>query len=328
MTEISKNRLLPGQARFFPFASGQYNEKPNLFPLGKDFGNGKRDSQLLQLDNQFDTYREQKLRARTRDYTKYVCELISKSDEDAKTINSFLAKVACSEHPEFFQRQPSENGWSLKCTLSDETLRFDREGIFISAETGIAEPAIEYRSGLDALACQFQEDICVIKIDNSSDQLVAAHLCFPNRWAAGHKIGKSFFEIHQPVGRFAESNPNTSNLVNALLGGKPYIRFAWGLSNDLLLDHHPDTANNFHFNGAEDSLFIRVERQVLVGLPQNNLLFFFIRTYYYDCRQVCQDAGISAGFVKTLMSINADLLKYKGLSESRSRIVEWLQSTQ
>ena len=323
MPEKSKNRHLPGQATYFPFASGQYNEKPNLFPLGKDFGNGKRENQILQLDNHFDAYREQKLRARTRDYEKYICELISKSDEDAKTINWFLAKVACSEYPEFFQLQTSENGWSLECTLSNETLKFDREGVFTSADT---KPAVEYRSGLDALACQLQEDVCVIKIKESSDQLIAAHLCYPNRWAAEHKIGKSFSEIHQPVGRFAESNPNTSNLVKALMGGKPYIRFAWGLSNDPSLDHHPDTANIFHFNGDEDSLYVRVERQVLVGLPQNNLLFFFIRTYYQDCRQVCKDAGISAGLAKTLMSINPDLLMYKGLSESRNRIINWLQT--
>lgn len=326
MTEKSENRLLPDQATYYPFASGRYNEKPNLFPLGRDFSNGKRDDQILQLDNQFDAYRQQKLYARTHEYAKYVCELTSKNDEDAKTINRFLAKVACSEHPEFFQKQTSENGWILECTLSNEMLQFDRDDVFSGTNGKTAGSTTEYRSGLDALACQFQEDICVIKIEDFSDHLIAAHLCFPNRWAAAQKIGKSFFEIHQPVARFADANPNTSNLVQALLSGKPYVRFAWGLSNDSILDHHPDTTDNFYFNGDGDDLFVRVERQVLVGLPQNNLLFFFIRTYYQDCHQLRRDAGISAGFAKTLMSINPDLLLYKGLSKSRDRIVDWLQA--
>lgn len=326
MPEKSKDRLLPEQAIYSPFASGQYNEKPNLFPFGKDFGNGDRDARVLQLDNQFDVYREQKMRARAREYGKYVCELVSRNDVDTKTINNFLTRVACSEYPEYFRKQPSENGWSLYCALSNETLWFDQEGAFSGADINLAEPATGYRSGLDALACQIQEDICVINVKDTSDQLIAAHLCFPNRWSAEQKIGKSFSEIHRPVARFAESNPNTSKLVKALMGGKPYIRFAWGLSNDPLLDHHPDTTENFHFNGDEDSLYLRVERQVLVGLPKNDLLFFFIRTYYQDCRQVCQDAGVTAGLVKTLMSINSDLLGYKGLSESRNRIVDWLQA--
>lgn len=324
MSRKTKSGLLPDPATYKPFANGRYNEKPNLFPFGKDFGNDERDAQILQVDNQFNEYRSQKLRARTLDYSKYVCELESTTDQDKTTLNRVLARIACSDYPEFFQKQQSVNGWNLKCSLSGETLRFDSEDVFTGSQSDTTNPPVKYFSGFDALACQLQEDICVVKIDGSSDHLTAAHLCFPNRWAASQKIGKNFIEIHKPVARFAEANPNVASLIQAMMGGKPYVRFAWGLSNDTNLDHHPDTTDEFRFESDSEALYVRVERQVLFGLPQNNLLLFFIRTYYEDCRKICRDMEIAQGLAKTLLSISDELLFYKGLSKSRDRIVDWL----
>ena len=320
----TKASLLPKPATYYPFASGRYNEKPNLFPFGKDFGNGKRDTQILQIDNQFNEYRAHKLRARKLDYSKYVCELESTTDQDKLTLNRLLSRIACSDYPEFFQKQQSGNGWDLKCSLSGEMLRFDNRDVFTGSQSDTTDKSVKYFSGLDALACQLQEDICVVKIDGSSEYLTAAHLCFPNRWAVSEKIGKNFIEIHKPVARFAEANPNVASLIQAMMGGRPYVRFAWGLSNDMDLDHHPDTTDEFRFESDSEALYLRVERQILFGLPQNNLLLFFIRTYYEDCREVCRDTDIAQGLAKTLLSMSDELLLYKGLSKSRDRIVDWL----
>lgn len=322
MSKIAKPGSLPEPATYIPFASGHYDEKPNLFRLGRQFGNGKRDGQVLQIDEMAQTYRQQKMRNRVSDYSKYVCDLMSHNDKDALTVHRILGRIACAEYPEFFEKLETTNGWSLNCLLTGETLEFDLEDRY----TGTAPGSEGYRTGLDALACQLQEDICVVKVEQNSDHLLAAHLCFPNRWAPAEKIGKSFLEIHQPVAKFTMANPNASNLVQALLGKSPYVRFAWGLSNDDDLDHHPDRVNEFRFENNQDALYVRVERQTLIGLPKNNLILFFIRTYYMDCRQLCRETETAEGLAKTLLSMSPELLSYKGLSESRDRIVQWLRT--
>jgi hypothetical protein len=326
LSKNSKLESLPEPASYLPFTSGRYDEKPNFFRLGKQFGNGKRDEQVLQIDKLAEAYRQQKMRAREIDYARYVCDSMAHNDNDAKTIHRVLARIACAEYPEYFEKLKSENGWSLNCLLTGETIGFDPNDGYIGTTTRQNGFPQEYRTGLDALACQFQEDICIVKVEKNSDHLLAAHLCFPNRWAPTEKIGKSFIEIHRPVARFTTANPNASNLVQALLGKSPYVRFAWGLSNDDQLDHHPDVVDEFQFKNGNDALYVRVERQVLIGLPRNNLLLFFIRTYYMDCRELCQESEIAEGLAKTLLSMSPELLSYKGLSESRDRIVAWLRT--
>ena len=326
MRTTEKSMPLPDPAAYYPFACGQYDERPKLFQLGKQFGNGDRDGKILQFDTQFDAYRQQKLRARSLDYEKYVRELLPQNSLDTWAISRTLAQIACEEYPEYFRKQSSEQGWNLECFLTGETLRFDENGEYIDFVSGNKNAAHVYRSGLDALASQLHEDICVVKKEDSSDRLIAVHLCFPNRWSPADKIGKTFTEIHQPVARFAEANPNAANLVKAVLGKKPYVRFAWGLSNDHILDHNPEEAMPFRFNNDEADLYVRVERQVLLGLPENNLLLFFIRTYYEDCRQLCRQSDIREGMANALVSMNPELLSYKGLLEPRDRIVSWLRS--
>ena len=327
MKKIKNSTPLPDPAVYYPFVSGQYDEKPKLFRLGKQFGNGDRDGKILQFDNQFDTYRQQKLSARTLAYKKYIRESLSQDNLDSRIVNRTLTQIACSEYPEYFKKQDLEKGWNLQCFLTGETLKFDKNDVYIDFESDDKNIGHTYHSGLDAIASQFQEDICVVKKEDSSDRLVAAHLCFPNRWSPADKIDKTFIEIHQPVARFSETNPNASNLISAVLGKVPYVRFAWGLSNDRILDHHPEDTRPFRFENDKDDLYVRVERQVLLGIPDKKLLLFFIRTYYADCRELCRGTEIREGMASALQSMSPELLSYKGLLESRDRIVRWLRST-
>ena len=327
MRKIKNSTPLPDPVAYHPFISGQYDEKPKLFRLGKQFGNGERDEKILQFDNQFDTYRQQKMRARSHDYKKYVRESLSQDNLDSRIVNRTLAQIACSEYPEYFGKQDSQRGWNLKCFLTGETLRFDKNDEYIDFVPGDNNLGHTYHSGLDAIASHFQEDICVVKKEDSSDRLVAVHLCFPNRWSPADKIDKSFTEIHQPVARFSETNPNASNLINAVLGKVPYVRFAWGLSNDRILDHYPEGTRPFSFENDKENVYVRVERQVLLGIPDKNLLLFFIRTYYVDCREFCRGTAFREGMANALQTMSPELLSYKGLLESRERIVRWLRST-
>jgi hypothetical protein len=50
----------------------------------------------------------------------------------------------------------------------------------------------EYLSVFDMLCAQLQEDFAICCTNEHEDWLAAIHLCAPNHWAAGDKIGKPF----------------------------------------------------------------------------------------------------------------------------------------
>ena len=328
LTEYRQTRpgSLPPPAIYHPFSDGRYSVKPNLFKLGFDFGNPGMDGKILQLDNQFHEYREQKLSARKVNIDQYFCE----DELDTKAwhgpVNKILADLLVSDYPQHFRIDATPEGWRLHCNLSQEILAFNINNRFVPATSSCNNLLPGYRSGIDALACQFQEDICVLGSGKESDRLVTAHLCFPNRWSPAEKIGGNFATIHQPVAGFNSANPRTGSLVRALLHGGPYVRFAWGLSSDRYLDHHPSKVTSIRFKHAGDPLFVRIERQVLYGLPGHGIILFFIRTYFLDCQELCNDPYSNRRLGKALDSMNDNELAYKGLDQCRDQVTGWLAS--
>ena len=51
----------------------------------------------------------------------------------------------------------------------------------------------------DDLVSLVQEDACVVRVEDARDWVAAAHVCFPNVWAARHKVGLSFADVHEPI---------------------------------------------------------------------------------------------------------------------------------
>jgi hypothetical protein len=66
------------------------------------------------------------------------------------------------------------------------------------------------------------------------------------------------------------------------------VRFAWGLSTDTPLNHHPEPPMNIlplqwqgrNFDPNNPRLYLRIERQVIWGLPKYEAVLFVIRTYF------------------------------------------------
>lgn len=322
----SRPGSLPAPAIYLPFSGGRYSVKPNLFKLGFDFGNPGVDGKILQIDNQYDDYRKQKIASRKSDISQYYLE--EKQDTTAwrEPVNRFLRDVLVSEYPKHFMIKTMPEGWQLHCELSREILAFNSQNRFMPEASICTSKLPVYRSGFDALASQIQEDVCILSVDNGNDKLIAAHLCFPNRWAVTEKIGRSFAGIHQPVAGFNSANPRPDSLVKAMLHHGPYVRFAWGLSNDTELNHHPLRFPEIYFDKAGDPLFVRSERQVMCGLPDQGIILFFIRTYYSDCYDLRTDPVSNRGLREALHSMNDKELAYKGLHRCRDRIADWLAS--
>ena len=322
----------PPAASYFPIDRRRLELKPGLHMLGTDFGNGDADAKIFQIDASFDRYRASKLLARAERLSKYY-RVHQYTPHVAQQIARFIAHRLVHEHPRYFSlEQRTNGGTALNCTLTEETLVFATNMQLIETGNRVDPP---YVSSLDALACQMQEDLAVLRMTDRQ-WLSAAHLCFPNHWAVEEKIGRNFAEIHSPVPGIEKISARADALVEAMIYKGPYVRFAWGLSTDTHLNHHPQPRPGIAqhlwrgrtFNLTRPGLWLRIERQASWGFPQIAAALFTIRTYFADCRQIKRDPTKLARLTCAIESMPLEILRYKGIASAKPEILRWLSSAE
>jgi len=302
-----------------------------MIVFGSCFGNGQADKQVFQIDENFADYRQAKLLARAERLNKYY-QTHNYSTTVAGAIARLIINRLTQEHPQHFSYEKlTANNSIFSSQLTKEILYLDADWQLQQVENSSAFPA--YTSILDALAAQIQEDITVICCGNDGvNWLSAVHLCYPNHWSAEEKIGKDFAEIHTPVAGMEKINRRADAIVNTMINRKPMVRFAWGLSTDMRLNHHPEPPPDLlvnqwqgrRFDPQHPSLYLRIERQVIWGLPKYKAALFTIRTYFRDCNWLKQDLLLRVKLCDAIESMSPESLIYKGLADSKASILHWL----
>ncbi len=334
MTSHSPHRcqgqFVPPEVCYFPLDRHRFELKAGLHILGTDFGNGDADTKVFQIDASFDRYRRCKLRGRAERLSKYY-QLHEYTPAVAQQIARFIIYRLAHEHAGYFSvEQRTDGSTVLNCALTSEVLVFGADMQLTEAKSQVDPP---YASSLDALACQTQEDLAVLRVADRQ-WLSAVHLCFPNHWAAEEKIGRNFAEIHSPVPGIEKISARASALVDAMIYKGPYVRFAWGLSTDTHLNHHPQPRPNIAqhvwqgrtFNRTRPELWLRIERQTSWGFPLIAAALFTIRTYFADCRQIRRDPAKLARLTCAIESMTPETLRYKGIADTKPEILRWLRS--
>jgi len=291
MRTTQASLLLPAPAVYFPITDNRYSTRAALTKFGHDFGNGQQDKKLFQLDTQFSPYRDNKLKARKAAIHHYVCTDAASSSQ-LNTVTQFILQHLCDEYPEYFSLQHE----MLSCQLTDEKIPIKDENLF------------------DTLSLQVQEDICVMEISESNSTLLAAHLCAANHWSAREKLGMDMLALHQYVPGFSKENREPNQLVAGLYNKtQPYVRFAWGLSEQPTLNQHPMLTPNDK-SPIDEKVWLRIERQVIYPIPDTDLMLFTIRTYFRDCDTLDKQQRIS--LISAINSMSDDTLKYKNINKA------------
>ena len=302
--------LLEKTPSYFPLASGTYDVGAGLRSLGTDFGNGPADARVFQIAEDWPRFRENKLTCRGERLRKYVAQTgFDPATEQA--VASWMAGRLAAEYPgEFIY-----DGRALRCVLTGDNLAVDGENAF------------------DALCLQVSEDLCVIRSDGARDWLAAGHVCGPGHWAIEDKIGRPFVDVHAPVPGIEPINRHAGRFVEMMIGRGPFVRFAWGFGTDDRPNHHPlpppgvDAAEwrGRRFDPANPRLFLRVERQVMWGLPAANAAVFTIRVSHLDGYDIRADPFQREKTITALQSMSPAALAYKGLTDSVSDVIAWLK---
>ncbi|QKC95089.1 heme-dependent oxidative N-demethylase family protein [Mesorhizobium sp. NZP2298] len=189
---------------------------------------------------------------------------------------------------------------------------------------------------LVAASLLVQEDLILMRRDDSGWRLAAGSLCFPSSWSLLEKFGKPLQRIHEPVPGFGPGT-RPAELINRMfdgLQGQAVERFNWSIQADNAL-YHPlsnveriDRATNrptrFPDGDVKAHAFIRVERQTLRKLPASRDILFTIRIHL-DPLAVLERhpdrATLALSFAAQLEALDLDQLDYKGLTSDRDRLV-------
>jgi len=333
VTGVRPIDVLPVAPRYFPIARGRYEVKPGLYPLGKDFGNGVWDQRVFHIDDNFTHYYHAKQSARRECLEKYY-QTQEFAPEVERVLAQFITERLAQEYPQHYQITLQSYGRIFHNQLTGETVYFDADYRLLDV-TGLPPDVPPYRSAFDALAGQVQEDMAVVSRAGDRHWLSAIHLCFPNHWAAEAKIGREFAEVHAPVPGMAGINRRGHALVHTMITQPPLVRFAWGISTDTRLNHHPEPPPGVdpeqwqgrRFQSQNPHLYLRIERQVIWGFPAVEAALFTIRTYFQDVRVMKkQFPGQCAQLRAAIQSMSPASLHYKGLAHQWQDILAWLDT--
>ncbi|RNJ46534.1 hypothetical protein B5V01_31125 [Mesorhizobium erdmanii] len=211
----------------------------------------------------------------------------------------------------------------------------------VGAENHPALPSALADAPLVAASLLVQEDLILMRRDDSGWRLAAGSLCFPSSWSLLEKFGKPLQQIHEPVPGFGPGT-RPAELINRMfdgLQGQAVERFNWSIQADNAL-YHPlsnveriDRATNrpsrFPDGDVRAHAFIRVERQTLRKLPSSRDILFTIRIHLDPLAVLARHpdrATLALSFAAQLEALDLDQLDYKGLTSDRDRLIEHLKT--
>ncbi len=166
-----------------------------------------------------------------------------------------------------------------------------------------------------------QEDFCILEKGKDEYVLTAAILCFPSRWSLAEKIGHPLTVIHRPVPDYTE---DVAKRVNRVFDGVkvdlPLWRANWTIHNHAEL-HQP--SGEWRREEGENELYIRVERQTFVRLPDTQAVVFGIRTFLDPLAVVSHDQ--SQALLNLVEAHEVDEIDYRGGDALHEQILEQLR---
>lgn len=228
-------------------------------------------------------------------------DFFSHSKESAKALGERERLLEAS--PETYALLPDGAGG-----LIDEAVRH------LSLWSGLTlENALEAGRRLEA-------DWVLLRSSGDDGYRVAAGVvCFPSGWSLPEKAGLTLEEVHGPVPRLNESlGRQVGVFLSRLAPGVPWERENWGFSADAELDHHPGRERQ-RLTGREttDAVWVRLERQVLVRLSGDSVLFGIRVGNHRLDRLVAAHPGLPGRIARALRTMPEEAAAYKGIGDAR-----------
>ncbi|MEX1229944.1 MAG: heme-dependent oxidative N-demethylase subunit alpha family protein [Planctomycetaceae bacterium] len=163
--------------------------------------------------------------------------------------------------------------------------------------------------------------------DDGVHRLIGGVVCFPSVWAVTDKLGREMSFVHEPV---PELNSSIGRQIGTFFKnqepGVVWRRENWSLSRESWLNQHTSrTRRRLDATVTADEVWIRLEHQLLLKLPQSGSILFGIRLEVVPLVDVLRDPAAAARFARQLASMSDAAASYKDILNVRPRLLELLR---
>ncbi len=152
-------------------------------------------------------------------------------------------------------------------------------------------------------------------------------------WSLDFNVGMDFMEWHAPVPKAHEMGifDRALKFLLNVQQGAPMRRFNWTMTINSLLDTSPENYHKWGIQRTEltpenmgQKMHLRVELQTFHRLPRSNALVFPIRCYLLKMDELVTNTEWARRFHRVIRDLPNELADYKGITDNRTIIVEWL----
>ena len=234
-----------------------------------------------------------------------------------------LIMVSKSEdYPDLFELYRTGDKWRWV----NKPLGIDDSFTFLD-DTTLPYGPMEY------ITRQSQGDFAILDQRDDNLWMDAGMITSQADWSLDFDIGMNFFEWHAPVplahekGIFVRALKFLMNIQQ----GAPARRLNWTMTVNPRLDTSPE---NYHKWGVQkteltpenvgEKQYLRVELQTLYRLPRSNGLVFPIRVYLISLQDLVTIPKWARRFHRVIRNLPEELATYKGFTENRPMIVDYL----
>ncbi|MGH8017816.1 MAG: heme-dependent oxidative N-demethylase subunit alpha family protein [Opitutaceae bacterium] len=201
-------------------------------------------------------------------------------------------------------------------------------GAFDEFRDKLREWGLRAPDDMRELATALEPDVLLLAPDAESVlRLRGGALVFPTSWALEEKMGKPLQAIHAPVpGLNPGIGAQLDRMLPRLAPGAAWCRSNWGIAATDELNMHPSRALPAPALPLRpERLWLRVEHQALVALPQNRGLVFGIRLALHRLDEVVAgSAAVRRGLARALQTMTPELLRYKRIDAIAPELVAHL----
>ncbi len=178
------------------------------------------------------------------------------------------------------------------------------------------------------LGGEIEPDIVLLqKNGDGTFRVVAGCVCFPSSWSFPEKMGLPLPEVHSVVPELnASIGQSIERFLDKMRPGSAWERSNWGVSASAERNQHPSRGiTRLRSPLSADSVWLRVEEQILAILPETEALLFGIRIVartFGELRRAEPEAA--AGLRRALVTITEKMARYKNIAHVRNELADLL----
>lgn len=304
----------------FPFPEDQYMYSVNIEPATPG-APGSVYEHWFDIDEHYRSEVAERAQVLSRDPDR--CLVMPHMQQAAWDTLEMLMTHLSQDYPEWFSLQRKGDQW----LWINHALNLQQAFTFGDASSLPYEP-------LEYITRQIQGDFALLDQRENNLWMDAGMVTGPADWSLKFDAGMSFTEWHAPVPmahQMGVFDRALKYLMNIQVD-RPVRRLNWTMTINPRLDTSSET---FHEWGHERSsvtaenlaklVHLRVELQFLARLPRSNALMFSIRTYLISLEELVTQPEWACRLHRVLRDLPDELADYKGLSQYRPLVVEWLR---